>query len=44
MVYRCTLEYRKGTANGNADLLSRLLLPASEDDRSGRSRLMPSDE
>ena len=42
--YRYTLEYRKGSANGNADFLSRLPLPASEDNRSGRSRLTPSDE
>ena len=42
--YRYTLEYRKGSANGNADFLSQLPLPASEDDRSGRSRLTLSDE
>ena len=42
--YRYNLEYRKGSANGNADFLSRLPLPASEDDRSGRSRLTPFDE
>ena len=42
--YRYTLEYRKGSANGNADFLSRLPLPASENDRSGRSRLTPSEE
>ena len=42
--YRCTLEYRKGCANGDADFLSRLRLPASDDDRSGRSRVAPSDE
>ena len=34
----------KDSANGNADFLSRLPLPASENDRSGRSRLTPSDE
>ena len=39
-----TLEYRKGSANSNADFLSRLPLPVSEDDRSGHSRLTPSDE
>ena len=42
--YRCTLEYRKGCVNGDADFLSRLRLPASDDDRSGRSRVAPSDE
>ena len=42
--YRDTLEYLKDSANGNADFLSRLPLPASENDRSGRSRLTPSDE
>ena len=42
--YRYTLEYSKGSANGNTDVLSRLPLPASEDDRNGRSRLSPSDE
>ena len=42
--YHYTLVYRKGSANGNADFLSRLPLPASEDDRSGHSRLTPSDE
>ena len=39
-----TLEYRKGSANSNADFLSRLPLPVSEDDRSGHSRLTPSYE
>ena len=43
-VYHYTLEYRKGSANGYADFLSRPPLPASEDDRSGHSRLTPSDE
>ena len=43
--YRYTLEYaKKGSANGNADFLLRLPLPASEDDRSGRRPLTPSDE
>ncbi len=37
--YDYTLEYRKGTANGNADFLSRLPLPATEADRTGRNRL-----
>lgn len=36
-----TLEYRKGSANGNADFLSRLPVAAAECDRSGRSRLTP---
>lgn len=39
-----TLESRKGNVNGNADFLSRLPLPATERDRTGRSRLTPSDE
>ena len=30
-----TLEYRKGSANGNADFLSRLPLPAREEDKTG---------
>ena len=44
--YRYTLEYHKGTANGSADLLSRIpvTLPASEDDRCGLSRLTSFDE
>ena len=42
--YHYTLEYCKGSANGNADFLSRLPLPTSEDGRSGHSRLTPSDE
>ena len=42
--YRYTLEYSKGSANGNTDVLSRLPLPASEDDRNGRSRISSSDE
>ena len=32
-----TLDYRKGSANGNADFLSRLPEPATEHDRSGSS-------
>ncbi|CAB1104650.1 unnamed protein product [Ectocarpus sp. CCAP 1310/34] len=39
--YNYTLEYRKGSANGNADFLSRLPIDAAECDRSGRSRLTP---
>ena len=39
-----TLEYRKGGANGNADFLSRLPLPATELDRSGPRCLTPSNE
>ena len=34
-----TLEYRKGSANGNADFLSRLPEPAREHDRTGCSSL-----
>ena len=37
--YNCTLEYRKGTANGNADFLSRLPQPATDADRTERNRL-----
>ena len=36
-----TLEYRKGSANGNADFLSRLPEPATEHDRSGSTGLNP---
>ena len=32
-----TLDYRKGSANGNADFLSRLPEPATKHDRSGSS-------
>ena len=42
--YNYTLEYRKGSANGNADFLSRLPLPATELDRGGPGSLTPSDE
>ena len=42
--YNYTLEYRRGSANGNADFLSRLPLPATELDRCGASSLTPSDE
>ena len=38
-----TLEYRKGSANGNADFLSGLPEPATEHDRSGSSSLTPVD-
>ncbi|CAB1103815.1 unnamed protein product [Ectocarpus sp. CCAP 1310/34] len=41
--YNYTLEYRKGSANGNADFLSRLPVAAAECDRSGRSRLTPAE-
>ena len=37
-VYTYTLDYRKGTANGNADALSRQPQPATDDDRTGRNR------
>ena len=36
-----TLEYRKGSANGNADFLSRLPEPATEHCRSGSTSLNP---
>ncbi|CAB1119198.1 unnamed protein product [Ectocarpus sp. CCAP 1310/34] len=42
--YNHTLEYRKGSANGNADFLSRLSVAAAECDRSGRSRLTPAED
>ena len=42
--YNYTLAYRKGSANSNADVLSQLRLPASENNRSGHSRLTPSDD
>ena len=35
-----TLEHRKGSANGNADFLSRLPAPATEHDRTGSSSLI----
>ena len=37
--YTYTLEYRKGTANGNADFLSRLPQPATDGDRTGPNSL-----
>ena len=42
--YNYTLEYRKDSANGNADFLSHLPLPAMELERSGPSSRTPSDE
>ena len=36
-----TLEYRKGSANGNADFLSRLPEPATKHDRTGSSSRIP---
>ncbi|CAB1100714.1 unnamed protein product [Ectocarpus sp. CCAP 1310/34] len=42
--YNYTLENRKGSANGNADFLSRLPVAAAECDRSGRSRLTPAED
>ena len=36
-----TLEYRKGSANGNANFLSRLPKPATEHDRNGSTSLTP---
>ena len=41
--YNYTLEYRNGTANGNADFLSRLPQPATDADRTGRNRLTGTD-
>ena len=35
------LEIREGSANGNADFLSRLPEPATEHDRSGSTSLNP---
>ena len=37
--FDCTLKYRKGSVNGNADFLSRLPEPATEHDRSGSTSL-----
>ena len=37
--YNYTMKYRKGTANGNADFLSRLPQPATDANRTGRNRL-----
>ena len=42
--YSYTLQYRKGSENGNADFLSRLPIAATEHDRSGRNRITPTDE
>ena len=36
-----TLEYRKGSTNGDSDFLSRMQEPATEHDRSGSSSLIP---
>ena len=41
--YTHTLEYRKGTANGNADFLSRLSQPANDADRTGPNHLTSPD-
>ena len=41
--YSYALEYRKGSANGNADFLSRLPQPATDLDRTGLSRLTSPD-
>ena len=38
-----TLEYRKGSANPEADFLSRLPEPAAEHDRSGSGSITPVD-
>ena len=40
-VFDYTLEYRKGSANGNADFLSRLPEPATKHDRTGSSSRIP---
>ncbi|CAB1101426.1 unnamed protein product [Ectocarpus sp. CCAP 1310/34] len=42
--YNYTLKYRKGSANCNADFLSRLPIDEAECDRSGRSQLTPDDD
>ena len=42
--YTYTVHHRPGTQNGNADMLSRLPLPATEEDRSGHARLTYPDE
>ncbi|CAB1103321.1 unnamed protein product [Ectocarpus sp. CCAP 1310/34] len=42
--YNYTLKYRKSSANGNADFLSRLPVAAAECDRSGRSHLTPAED
>ena len=39
-----TLEYRKGSANGNADFLSRLPQPATKHGHSGSRRLIPAED
>ena len=39
-----TLEYRKGSANGNADFLSRLPEPTTEHDRNGSTNLNPGED
>ena len=38
--FKYTLKYRKGSANGNADFLSRLPLPATDADTTGPDRLV----
>ena len=40
-VFDCTFEYRKGSANGNANFLSRLPEPATEHNHSGLTSLNP---
>ena len=42
--YTYAVHHRPGTQNGNADMLSRLPLPATEEDRSGHARLTYPDE
>ena len=42
--YQYTLKHRSGASNGNADMLSRLPVPATEHDISGDTRItMPDD-
>ena len=39
--FDCTLEYRKGSANGNTDFRSRLPEPATDHDHNGSSSVTP---
>ena len=42
--YQYTLKHRSGAANGNADMLSRLPLPATDEDKTGFSRITSPDD